>query len=59
MKSTNKHEGVKQGLWERVAHNIGDKLEQIATNPRNCWNMVVYEPELSNEMIEDAIRFEA
>ncbi|MCL1842595.1 MAG: hypothetical protein FWF79_02160 [Defluviitaleaceae bacterium] len=58
MKNTNRHEETKSGLFERVASSIGDKLEKIATEQRHCWNAMIYEPEMSNEMIKELLSAE-
>jgi len=48
MKATNSHESLK----EKFLRSAGDKLAQMAVGPR-CLGIIVYEPELSTEMIQE------
>ena len=51
MKSMNDYESKRVGLKERVARAVGDRLAKMATEPRGCWLLHIYEPEVPAEMI--------
>ncbi|MCL1884412.1 MAG: hypothetical protein FWF81_11775 [Defluviitaleaceae bacterium] len=55
MKNMKRHESTDVSLLQRIACKIGDKLEQIGADPRNCWNATIYEPELPEELIKEMI----
>ena len=50
MKSTNMQSDVNPSLFERIIKRAGDKLEQVPVSPR-CWNIIMYEPTLPEEVI--------
>ena len=54
MKTTNIHEGKQLSLKEKFLRNAGDKLVQMAASPR-CMGVVIYEPNLSTEMIQEML----
>jgi len=43
------------GLFGRIAKDIGDRLEKAAVSPRGCWNILAYESELSDEIIQEMV----
>jgi len=47
----NDYESKRVGLKERVARAVGDRLAKMATEPRGCWLLHIYEPEVPAEMI--------
>ena len=54
MKTMNAHEDKQLNLKEKLIRGAGDRLAQMATEPR-CWNMAIYEPSLSSEMINEML----
>jgi len=53
MKNLNAHEGTQRGFLGRVVHGVADRLEQMAVDPRGCWNFIIYEPELTDEIMRE------
>jgi len=47
----NEYEGKRTGLREKLAQAIGDRLIKMAVNPRGCWILSAYEPEMPSEII--------
>lgn len=53
MKSTNVSHDNQQSLLKKVAVNVGSRLADIPIDPFQCWGFALYEPELSNEIIDE------
>ena len=51
----NMHEDKQLGLKGRVLREIGNRLTEMAVTPRGCWGVIIYEPPLPIEIIEEAI----
>lgn len=49
----NMHEET--GLAGKALNALGNKLAEIAVDPRGCWGVAIYEPELSPNMIEEML----
>jgi len=55
MKHTKEQDGKKINLAERAIKEIGNRLAQMAEEPRGCWYFSWYEPPLPEEIIEEML----
>ena len=53
MKNTKINDVKQFGFLASIAQGIANKFEQIPVDPNGCWAFLIYEPELSDEVINE------
>jgi len=53
MKNSNEYDENKTNIIERTVHKLGKHFIQTSVDPRNCKNLLIYEPELPRELIKN------
>jgi len=53
MKMYEKKRDKQLGLKTKLMCKLGDKLAKSAVDPRNCWNAIIYELELPEELTKE------